>query len=207
MKSGDSVPQHCDNCHQLIDRWGTFIMVGRPNGTWTERVDGSEPAPGDLCCCYGCSEQLEPPMASAQDDLNDDIDDDWSMDAPTDATYIYLLLRNKLVVYVGIGYDPDDRMRKHWKKKGLHFDDVIETPDSPYCRAEAERREKILIRCYRPIYNTVHNYGRITKEEEREFLGWLSRWPEGNDAMCARIARILRNDLVLRTYAYPLFDA
>lgn len=144
-------------------------------------------------------------MAFAQDDIDDDIDDDWSPEPPTDATYIYLLLRNKSVVYVGIGYYSDGRMREHWRKKGLHFDDMIETPDSPYCRAEAERREKILIPCFRPEYNQKHKFRRITKKEEMEFLGWLSRWPEGNDAMCARIERILRIDLALGAHAYPLF--
>ena len=188
MKSGD----HCENCGQPTNGW-SFIMIQKADGTWIERVNGSDPEPGDLYCCYDCSEQLQPPMAFAQDD----IDDDW----PTDANvYIYLLLKNQLVVYVGIGYSPDWRVNSHYRK-GRHFDDVIETPDSPYCTAEAKRREKILIRCYRPIYNTVHNFGRITKKEERDFLVWLSCWPEGTDALCARIERILRIDLALGTYA------
>jgi hypothetical protein len=180
-------------------------MVWRPDGTWIERVDGSAPEPSDLYCCYNCSEQLEPPLSArlrASEPVADL--DDTDDDAPTDATSIYLLLRNKLVVYAGIGLDPLARMQEH-RDKGWGFDEMIETDDSPYCRAEAERREKILIPCFRPEYNQQHRFRRITKEEEREFLVWLARWPEGTDAMCARIERLMRIDLALRAHAYPLF--
>ena len=190
MKSGD----HCENCGQPTNGW-SFIMIQKADGTWIERVNGSDPEPGDLYCCYDCSEQLEPPMAFAQDD----IDDDWDP-GPTDVDVsIYLLLKNKRVVYVGIGSSPESRLMCHSKKR-WDFDEIIETPDSPYCRAEAERREKVPIRCFRPEYNWTHNYGRITKEEERDFHVRLSCWPEGTDALCARIERILRIDLALGTY-------
>jgi hypothetical protein len=191
MSYGD----YCENCGQPTNGW-FFIMIQKADGTWIERVNDSDPEPSDLYCCYDCSEQLESPIAFAQDDIDDDIEDDWSTDADVS---IYLLLKNKLVVYVGIGDNPDRRAGRHYRKK-WHFDDVIETPDGPYCTAEAKRREKILIRGYWPVYNKVHNYVRLTKKEERDFLGWLTCWPEGTDALCARLERVLRNRLTLGTY-------
>jgi len=186
---------HCEYCDQPTNGQ-FFIMAQQSDGTWIERVNGSDPEPSDLYCCYDCSEQLAPPRACAQDDIDlDDIVDDW----PTEANVsIYLLLKNKLVVYVGITGNLGRRIKKHYRK-GKHFDDVIETPDGPYRRAEAERREKILIRCYLPT-NKVHINARITKKEERELLGWLSCWPEGADALGALIERILRFDLASGMY-------
>lgn len=69
--------------------------------------------------------------------------------------YVYLLLKAKRVVYVGISMCPELRLQAHWDK-GWQIDDIVETPDGPYRRDEARRREKLLISDYRPRYNVVH---------------------------------------------------
>jgi hypothetical protein len=57
----------CENCGQPTNGW-FFIMIQKADGTWIERVNGSDPEPGDLYCCYDCSEQLESHIVFAIDD-------------------------------------------------------------------------------------------------------------------------------------------
>jgi hypothetical protein len=134
-------------------------MIQKADGTWIERVNGSDPEPGDLCCCYECSEQLESPMVFA-------IDDDW--DAVTDVNVsVYLLLKKGKVVYVGKSLAPENRVQRHWKV-GYDFDDIIETVDGPYSELEAFRQEKSLIWKYQPVYNVNHrNCSRIVAKMRR----------------------------------------
>jgi hypothetical protein len=87
-----------------------------------------------------------------------------------EAVSIYFLLFEEHIVYIGIGVRPEDRVLSHWRK-GYIFDDITEDPDGPYERAFASKREKFLIRKYRPIYNMTH----CRKERMgpiREFVEW-----------------------------------
>jgi hypothetical protein len=139
----------CENCGQPTNGW-FFIMIQRADGTWIERVNGSDPEPGDLYCCYDCSEQLESPMVFAIDD-----DRDAVTDVNVSIYLVYLLLKKGKVVYVGKSLAPENRVQRHWNV-GYDFDEIIETLDGPYSESEALRQEKSLIWKYQPVYNVNH---------------------------------------------------
>jgi hypothetical protein len=127
-------------------------MVPHPDGTWTERVDGSEPEPSDLYCCYNCSEQLAPSVIPSADPGDYDDSDDFE---PAGEFTIYLLLLNERVVYVGKDKRLPARLSDHSKKQGWVFNDMIETGEW-YSDPEARRREKLLIQWYGPFKNKQH---------------------------------------------------
>ena len=147
MKSGD----HCENCGQPTNGW-FFIMIQKADGTWIERVNGSDPEPGNLYCCYDCSEQLEPPMTFVKDDIDDD--HAMSRDQEAEEVSVYILLKDGRAAYVGIGIT--DRLSAH-RRKEWDFDDMIENSHGPYDRSTALRLETILIQKLYPTYNVRHN--------------------------------------------------
>jgi excinuclease UvrABC nuclease subunit len=93
-----------------------------------------------------------------------------AVDRPVNDDYfVYLLLRNQKVVYVGKGRAPEYRLLCHSKKRFWVFNDMIETADGPYSEPEALQREKALIRCYQPVYNVQYRGKRTPIEPSHPY--------------------------------------